>query len=462
MDINLKALKNKRVHFIGIGGISMSALAQILKSNKIYVQGSDLSENDEVKILKKKKIVVFNEHKKENLQNVDVVVYSSAIHDDNEELKFAKNNNIIILKRAELLGIIANDYKYVISIAGSHGKTTATAMISEMFEKANLKPTIHIGGKDNYLKSNYKIGNKKYFITEACEYMDNYLYLKSDISVILNIDSDHLDYFKNIENVKLSFEKFAKNTKENGIIIASNDDNNSINILKNKQTTNYGINKHATLYAKNIKEYSPCKYSFDVIFCGYKLGNIKLNILGKHNIYNALATILVGIACKISFCEIVSSIENFSGVERRCESIGKLNGAEVYHDYAHHPKQIEKMIQVARDYVSKTGGKIVTIFEPHTYSRTKFLLDNFVSSLTKSDILILSPVYSARESELEGINSIELASVCEKFLNRVEYYETYSEIKIRLQKLAKEGDFILILGAGNIFKLGKLINDKHI
>lgn len=457
MEFNLKAFKDKNFHFIGIGGISMSALAQMLKKNGYSIQGSDLSENDEIKILKRKKIKVFSSHKKENLKNIDVVVYSSAIHNDNEELQYAKDNNLVILKRSELLGMIANCHKCVISIAGSHGKTTATAMIAEMFEKANLKPTIHIGGRDNYLKSNYKIGNKKYFITEACEYMDNYLYIKSDIAVVLNIDSDHLDYFKNLNNIKISFEKFSKNTKDGGIVIANYDDKNSNKILKYQSTTNFGLSRNANIYAKNIKQYSPCKYSFDVVFCGCKLGNIKLNILGKHNIYNALACILVGLACKISFCEIVSSIENFSGVERRCEYVGQINGAETYHDYAHHPKQIEKMIEIGKNYVSKKRGRVITVFEPHTFSRTKYLLGEFVCSLTKSDELILAPVYSAREDEKEGINSNELADECKKYLTKVRCFESYSEILFYLKNIAKCDDFVLILGAGNIFKLGKLL-----
>lgn len=458
MELSIKELKVKRIHFIGIGGISMSALAQILRKNGCYVQGSDLSHNDETVILQRKKIKVYYEHKKENLKDIDVVVYSSAIHEDNEELKYARDNNLIILKRAELLGIIAKNYDIVISIAGSHGKTTTTAMIAEMFSKANLKPTIHIGGRDNYLKSNYKLGNKKFFITEACEYMDNYLYVKSDIAVVLNIDSDHLDYFKDLEGVKLSFEKFSKNIKEGGIVIANGDDKNMSSILNGQNVTTFGLNKKNEIYATNIKEYEPCKYSFDVVFCGAKLGNIKLNILGKHNIYNALVTILVGIACEIDFCYILNCIENFEGVERRCSYLGKLDGAVYFHDYAHHPKQIEKMIEVAKDYVERSKGKIITVFEPHTYSRTKYLLSDFAKSFVGSDILILCPVYSARELESDGKNSLDLSYECEKLLPRVEYYETFDEIINRLKKVAGSNDIVLVLGAGTIENLAKKIS----
>ena len=345
----LKNLKQKKFHFIGIGGISMSALAQILKKNGYLVQGSDLVENDEVKILKKKGIMVFNSHSKNNIAGAEVVVYSSAIHDDNEELLYARMNNLIILKRAELLGLIADEFKSIIAVAGSHGKTTTTAMIAEIFIKANLKPTIHLGGRSNLINSNYKLGSKKFFITEACEYMDNYMYIKPDLSVILNIDSDHLDYFKTLDNIKISFEKFSKNIRNGGIIVINNDDVNTEKIRINEDNASFGIKNKSDIYARDIREYYPCKFSFNVYFCGVNLGKIKLNILGKHNIYNALASILVALSFEIDFSIIKEALESFTGVERRCEYIGKINEATVYHDYAHHPKKIEKMIKVAME-----------------------------------------------------------------------------------------------------------------
>lgn len=456
VNLKLKNLKEKLFHFIGIGGISMSGLAQILKKNGYMVQGSDLSENSEVLKLKQKGVRIFNEHLESNLKNVGVVVYSSAIHNDNVELEYARKNGMVIMKRAELLGLIASEYKCVIAIAGSHGKTTACSMISEMFLKSGLKPTIHLGGKDNYINSNYKIGNKKYFITEACEYMDNYLYIKSDISVILNIDSDHLDYFKTQENVINSFKNFAKNTKNGGIIFACKNDVNSEIICNYENCSSYGIDCKSDLVAKNIKEYSPSKFSFDAYFCGFKLGRIKLNILGKHNVYNALATIMVGLATEIDFEIIKKSLEEFSGVQRRCELIGKVNDAVVYHDYAHHPKQIEKMIQIAINLTKNNNGKIITVFEPHTFSRTAYLLEDFAKSFIGSDYVIFAPVYSARESESDGKNSLDLKSETEKYISNVEYYKTYEEICARLKVLASSGDVILILGAGTIENLARM------
>lgn len=290
--INLKDLKSKRFHFIGIGGISMSALAQMLLSENFYVQGSDIAENDETEILREKGITVFNKHDEKNLKNIDVVVYSSAIHDDNPELSFAKKNRLMIIKRAELLGMVASTYKVVIAVAGSHGKTTTTAMLAEIFMKAGLDPTFHIGGSLNSIHSNYRLGGKQFFITEACEYQDNFLYIKPDIAVSLNIDSDHLDYFGSLEGVIDSFKKFALGIKEGGISIVSEDDENSKALLSGKNVSTFGFDDLSDITAANIKQYNDGFYSFVPVFIGYKFDEIKLNIMGKHNILNALASIL--------------------------------------------------------------------------------------------------------------------------------------------------------------------------
>ena len=453
----LKLLKGKKIHFIGIGGISMSALALMLKRNGFYVQGSDDSVNSEVKKLAKRKVRVFLGHSKNNVLGADVVVYSSSIQSDNPELVYAKNNKLIILKRAELLGLLAETYKTVIAVSGSHGKTTTTAMISEMFENAGLKPTVHIGGKLKSIKSNFKLGNKKYFITENCEYKDNFLFIKPDISVILNIDSDHLDYFKTLENIKFSFLKYAKNTKDGGINILCSNDKNSREIACLENIASFGTCENSDVYAKNIQEYRNGYFKFDVLIEKCKLGNVKLNIIGKHNVFNALACVLVGLICDIDFDVIKNTIENFSGVERRSEYVGNVNGADVYHDYAHHPKQIEKMICTANELKDKENGRVITIFEPHTFSRTKFLLEDFAKSFSKSDYVYFAPVYSARENESEGLSSKELLIETKKINENCELYQSYNDIVFRVKNECKKGDVILVLGAGTIEKLAKLL-----
>ncbi len=451
----LKIFKGKKFHFIGIGGISMSALARFLKRDGFYVQGSDETINAEVKKLIKSKIKVFLGHSKNNVLNADVVVYSSAIHEDNPELKFARDNHLIVLKRAELLGMIASGYKTVIAVAGSHGKTTTTAMISEMFISAGLKPTVHIGGELKSINSNYKVGNKKFFITENCEYMDNFLFVKPDLSVILNIDSDHLDYFKTLSGVKKSFFKYALGTKENGLNIVFNEDKNSEDIAALDNSISFGFDSGCDIFAKNIKEYKSGYFSFDAVFEKCNLGNVKLNIIGEHNVLNALASILVGLICGIDFCDIKQSIENFSGVKRRCEKICEQGGVRVYHDYAHHPAQIEKMIQTAKELVKNDNGKIVTIFEPHTFSRTKFLLSDFAKSFIGSDYVFLAPVYSAREDESVGLNSADLLAETKKYNQNVFLFNSYAEIIKQAKSVLKPNDLVLVLGAGNIEKLAR-------
>lgn len=454
-NFGLDNLKGKIVHFVGIGGISMSALAQMLLKNGVTVQGSNECENEEVDKLKKKGIKVFIEHKISNLKNVQIVVYSSAIKDDNVELKHAKEKKLILLKRAEVLGMIAEKYKSVISVAGSHGKTTATAMIIEIFKRAQRKPTYHLGGVLNSSKSNFEIGNKKFFITESCEYKDNYLFLKPDLSVILNIDADHLDYFGDIEGVKQSFLKFAGNTKEGGVNIVCIDDRNCAEILKLENTLSFGISKKADIYAKNIKEYKKGYYSFDAVFLGYTLGNVKLNMLGEHNILNALASIMVGLVCAIDFNDIKSAIESFSGVKRRCQRVGEINSATVYHDYAHHPEQIKNMVSVAKRLTQKEG-RLFVVFEPHTYSRTKMLYNDFVACFDGVDKLILAPVYSAREKPIEGYDSLKLFNGAKERVNAA-LVETFAEIIFVLRQEVKKGDVVFVLGAGTIEKLCEMI-----
>lgn len=455
--LNFKNLKTKRFHFIGIGGISMSGLAFMLVQNKIYVQGSDIARNVETEKLKQKGVKVFYEHNKDNLKDIDIVVYSSAIKTDNEELLQARKDNKIILKRAELLGMIVKLYDVVIAVSGSHGKTTTTAMLAEIFMQAGKKPTFHIGGNLNSINASYKVQGKNFFIVEACEYKDNFLYLEPDIAVVLNIDADHLDYFHDLTGVKNSFENFVKKVKPNGIVLVSNDDENSVYIIKNhKNVAKFGLKKNADIYVVNIKEYKPCYYSFDVKFSGVKLGNIRLNILGKHNIYNALASILVAICCGIDFCDIKTAIEKFSGVKRRCQKIAEINKAQIYHDYAHHPKQIEKMVQVGRELTRENGGKVIVVFEPHTYSRTKFLIDDFVKCFSGADLVIFSPVYSARENAEEGFDSLKLSNAVKDAGTNTLYIETFETIKTKILEVIKAGDVVLILGAGTIEKLADM------
>lgn len=457
--LKLKELKNKKFHFIGIGGISMSGLAWMLFKQLIFVQGSDESNNDEIIKLSKVGIPIFNKHNKDNLRGIDIVVYSSAISEDNEELVFAKNNNILLLKRAELLGLIASDYETVISIAGSHGKTTTSAMISEIFINAGLNPTIHLGGVLNSINSNIFIGDKKYFITESCEYKNNFLYITPNLSVILNIDADHLDYFKNLENVKKAFFRFSNKTKKGGLNLICSDDFNSKMLLKNANTITFGC-KNSNILAKNIKKHKNGQFSFNVLFNDLCLGKIQLNLFGRHNINNALAAVLVGILCGIDFEVIKYTLENFTGVKRRSEFVCEINKCLIFSDYAHHPNQIKQMILVGRGLL-KNRGRLTIVFEPHTYSRTQYLCDEFVESFNDVDRLILAPVYAARESETDGLKSEDLKNKLLLKNIKAELFFEYADIKNEIIKSAKPHDVILILGAGSIENLVKMLKEEE-
>ncbi len=438
----------------------MSALAQMLQREDIYVQGSDEVVNNEILKLKDKGVKIFKGHDIKNLKNIDVVVYSSAIAEDNVELVFARDNKLLIIKRAELLAAVAHEYKTIISVAGSHGKTTATAMVAEIFLRGGLNPTLHIGGVLKSINSNYNIGSKDYFITESCEYKDNFLYLHPDLSVILNIDADHLDYFGDIDGVKKSFKKFANGTRNGGICLFCSDDKNSNEILKSANSVTFGL-KNGDLVAKNIKEYTLGKFSFDVIFEKLNLGNIKLNMLGRHNIYNALAAIFVGLLCGIDFCNIKYSIENFSGTERRTEFICERSGVKYFHDYAHHPMQISQMVVVGKSLAGENGGRLIVVYEPHTYSRTKYLIDDFVLSFKGVDKIYFAPVYSARENKEQGFSSDVLCEECKRKGIGAELLSDYGEIKNKISEYTKSGDVVFVLGAGSVEKLAKMIkNDK--
>lgn len=453
-NVKLCDLKNKRFHFVGIGGISMSALAWVLMSKGIFVQGSDLSKNDEVKKLESAGVEVFDSHKKENVESANVVVFTSAIDDQNPELVEARNRGLILLKRAELLSMIASENKNVIAVSGSHGKTTTTAMIAEVFEEAGFEPSYQIGGVLCSSNSNFKIGKDNYFIVEACEYKDNFLFLKPDTAVVLNVDSDHLDYFKSLDGVKESFKKFVSKVKSHENVFVCADDKNSNEMISEAST--FGTLKKSDFCAINIKEYKPCYFSFDVLFKGFKLGNVKLNILGQHNVFNALAVVAVCMSHSIRFEVIKNALENFSGVRRRCELVAEVAGVKIFHDYAHHPKQIEKMVAVGKKLVKKTKGKVVVVFEPHTYSRTKFLIDEFVDALIQADHVLIAPVYSARELPEMGYDSLKLANDCKEKNRMVEHIETYEDIKKRVDEIVGMGDVVLILGAGTIEKLARM------
>ena len=443
--------KNKHIHFIGIGGISLSALATFSICFGAQVSGSDITPNEETEKLKAMGATIFCGHKKENVYGAEIVVYSSAVKEDNEELLEAKNNGLKIYKRAEFLNEIAKEHRVVIAVSGSHGKTTTTAMIAKIFIDSSLNPSVHLGGNYNFIGGNARVGGKDFFITEACEYKDNFLYLSPDVSVILNIAPDHLDYFKTLDNLICSFLKFAKKTQKRGLIVA-NADEKCIKLPFFRKKLKFSMENKGYLNAANIRCEKSGTFSFNPLFDGAIKPRIKLGVFGEHNIYNALAAILVASEFNISFKQISKSLKTFYGVHRRFEFVGKINGAKIIIDYAHHPDEIEKSIKTAKIF---TKGQVFAIFQPHTFSRTASLFDDFIYSLKEADIRAYYTIFPAREDPIDGITHTALAQKSNELNLAAFSIDNELQLYNAIMSNAKENNTIILLGAGDFVKIVK-------
>ncbi len=441
----MKKFGNK-IHFLGIGGISMSAIALILKSQGYEVSGSDRTRSEITDNLALGGIDVCISGESERIKDADLVVVSAAIHDDDRELLLAKSLEKKIITRAKMLGWLASGYKKVISVAGSHGKTTTTGMIAQIFMEAGLNPTVHIGGQMSAIGGNVHIGTKDYFITEACEYVDSFLELKSDISVILNIQNDHLDYFKTFENINRSFTKFAKNTKKGGLVVYLGDDPHA-NKRYLTRSISFSVSGTGAIEARNIKEYAKGKFKFDCYLLGVKLMKIRLGVYGGHNIYNALASIAVALEEGIDIGYIKSALYKFKGIKRRFEEYGTCKGVKIVHDYAHHPTEIRAVINLAKRI---TQNNLYVVFQPHTYSRTKTLLEGFKTCFIGAKEVCVFKVYPARETPDMGIDEKELARQISLSGQKAFSFGDYAEMKEYLSGKLEQGDMLLILGAGDI------------
>ena len=468
MKKQFKTLNNiKKIHMIGIGGTSMSGIALILKKEGYTVTGSDKFHGDMIDILEKNGIPVAIGSHAELVKDADIVVYTSAINQHDPEFVRAKSLGIPTYERAKFLGLLLECYKTPICISGTHGKTTTTSMLASIFIDAKLDPNVQVGSKFKRLNNlNYRIGNSEYFVLEACEYVDSFLNFPHQTAVILNIDEDHLDYFSGIEEIKESFKKFILMLPENGILVINKDDSNCNDVLneiqdklkeKNIQIYTFSISDPtATIYAKNISCNIKGFYSFEVRNPNTKKTyEFYLTVPGIHNVYDALASITTGFAHNISFEIMEQSLEEFSGANRRFELKKEIKpGVLVYDDYAHHPTEIKATLSAARQ---KECNRIIAIFQPHTYSRTKELLDDFSTSFFDADIVIIADIYAAREKD-EGIVSSQ--DLVEKLIeNKVDaiFIKDFEEIAKYIKKIVKKGDIVLTIGAGDITHLSDLL-----
>lgn len=447
---------------IGIGGVSMSGLAEHLSHFDFKISGSDAKESDNTKHLKTLGIQVEIGHHPEKMAQSDLVVYTAAIPINDPEFLYAKENNIKMMERSEFLGELTKSYKECICVSGTHGKTTTTSMISSVFLEANLDPTISVGAYLKNINGNNRTGNSDYFILEACEYVDSFLKFYPNTEIILNIDNDHLDYFKNIENIKKSFNLFINRMDNNGMLIANSDDENTKELIdQNKEKRNiitYGIKSEADFKATEIKQNNKGQLSFKVLKNNEMYEEFTLKVHGQHNILNALATIATCDYYKIDKKYIKSGIESFTGANRRFEKIGEYKGIPVYDDYAHHPTEINATYLCSEE-IKK--NQTWAIFEPHTYSRTEEHLEEFAKVLSQFDYILLAEIYAAREENSHNISSKQLEELIKKENPHCLYLENYDKIIDYLKEHVKKDDLIITIGAGTINKVGYALIEKN-
>ena len=450
---------NKKVHFIGIGGVSMSGLAAVLLNKGFKVSGSDFKESKTTNNLKEKGAEIYIGHRKENIKDVDLVVYTAAIPSDNPEIVEAKNKGIHLMDRAEFLGLIMKGHKYNVAIAGTHGKTTCTSMVTNITLKSNLDPTILIGGDLDVIGGNYRIGSSDYFVTEACEYKESFLKFFPYIGIILNIDADHLDYYKDLNHIKETFKKFSKLIPEDGYLVGYNGDENVANILREAKcnTLSYGF-ENANVTATNIKYDNRGCASFTVCRDNKELFDLQLNMPGTHNILNALSSICVGLIFNLPYEDIKMGLIECKGAHKRFEYKGEIDGITVIDDYAHHPTEIKATLNTAKKIPHK---RTFCVFQPHTYTRTKALFDEFATAFNDVDELVLMDIYAAREKDTGLVSSDELGDAIRKTGVKCTNVHSHDEAVEYVKSHVKNGDILLTVGAGDVVIVGeKFLQNK--
>lgn len=453
-DIDELLKKIKRVHFIGIGGSGMCPLAEILIANGYTLTGSDNNPGDNLIKLGELGAEIVMGQRAENISDLkpELIVYTAALLPDNPELVAAKASGIPTFERAALFGAVSRMYNNCVGVCGTHGKTTTTAMLSHLLLKSELDPTLVIGGRLPLIDSHGRSGKSDLMVCEACEFKDTFLELSPDTAIILNIDDDHLDYFKTMENLIASFTKFADLTSK--LIVYNGDDANTVTAVENmtarwgKKLITFGFDSKNDYSADNITYNRGAFPEFDVIRGGEKIGHIVLNIPGRHNVANALSVIAVAVENGVSMETIEKNISDFKGAGRRFEIIGEFDGITIADDYAHHPTELEATLKA----VMKMGyGNVWAVFQPFTYSRTAMLMDDFADALKIPDHAVLTEIMGSREINTYGVYSSQL---CEKIPGSV-WYDTFDEVVDYVMRNARSGDLIITLGCGDIYKAAK-------
>ena len=448
------------IHFIGIGGISMSGLAEILLDRGFHVSGSDAKPGPLTRSLEQKGAVVFYGQRPENiLPGTELVVYTAAIHPDNPEYARCVELGLPMLTRAQLLGQIMKNYEIPIAIAGTHGKTTTTSMVSHILLAADRDPTISVGGILPAIHGNIRIGHSETFVTEACEYTNSFLSFFPKLGVILNMDADHLDFFKDIEDIRRSFRRFAELLPTDGTLILNADTPQYERIRQDLpcRVVTYGLEHDADYTAREISWDSLGNASFTACERGETVGRYTLKVPGIHNVSNALASIALSRCLEISTEQIADGLNSFTGTDRRFQLKGDWNGVTVIDDYAHHPTEILATLQAAGNFPHQT---LWCVFQPHTYTRTKALLPEFAEALSHADHVVLAEIYAARETDTLGISSADLCKQIRMLGTPCEYFSTFEEIEDYLKKSCTQGDLLITMGAGNVVDIGEHLLEK--
>ena len=448
------------VHFMGIGGISMSGLAEILLMEGFTISGSDMKESTLTTQLEAKGIKVYYGQVAENItSDIDLVVYTAAIREDNEEWQAAKNANIPMLTRAQLLGQIMDNYAKSIAVSGTHGKTTTTSMISQVLLEANTDPTITVGGILSAIDGNLRVGKSEVFISEACEYTNSFLNFRPKYSIILNVEAEHLDFFKDLEDVRNSFKKFAANTRPEGATIINGEIDDYEELVSGLPHTvvTYGFDSRFDFYAEDIRFDERACGIFTAMHNGKELMKVHLNVPGMHNVSNALATIALATLMELPTEEVIVGLRKFGGANRRFQYKGEVNGITVIDDYAHHPTEIQATLDAAANYEHK---RLVLVFQPHTYSRTQAFLKEFAEVLSQADVLVLAEIYAAREKNTIGISSKDILDLVKEKGTECYYFPSFEEIEKFLLQNCMNGDLLITMGAGNVVEIGESLLGK--
>lgn len=455
MDFEQYLVPGKKGLLIGIGGVSMSPLAEVLHDAGLAIVGSDMNESNNTLLLREKGISIHIGHDASNVEgDIDFVVRTAAVHDENPEIAAAHQRGIPVFERTQAWGAIMRAYPNALCISGTHGKTTTTSMCTHIMMAAERDPTVMIGGTLPLLHAGHRVGRGDTIIMESCEYYNSFLALNPTVAIILNIEADHLDFFKDLEDIKHSFRQFAARVPEGGTIVANYDDENTMDALRplNRPLVTFGFSRQADVHPDHIVRRG-AQSEFDILYRGKVFNRVTIHVPGDHNIRNALAAAAATISLGVGPTAVKYGLAGFQGAGRRFEFKGKFNGADLYDDYAHHPSELRAVLDAVE---ALNYQRTIVVFQPHTYSRTAALFDHFVEQLRRPTIAYLAEIYAAREKNTIGISSADLA----KEIPGAKFYPTFAEIEADLAETARPGDIILTVGAGDVFRIGEhLLNE---